>query len=227
MGVVYRAHDTRLGRDAAVKVLPDDVATDTERLNRFEREARAAGALAHPNVVVVHDVGNAGGAAFVVMELLEGQTLREGLRSGPLSPRKAVELAAQIAHGLAAAHGRGIVHRDLKPENLFVTRDGRLKVLDFGLAKLRTADAEARSETRTITRVTRPGAVMGTLAYLSPEQARGAEVDARSDIFVLGAVLYPRSRVRRPPPGTRSRGPSRAAETSATTTTRNMTWHAP
>ncbi len=190
MGVVYRARDPRLGRDVAVKVLPDAVATDPERLRRFEREARAAGALDHPNVVAVHDVGNADGTPFVVTELLEGETLRERLRSGPLPPRKAVELAVQIAHGLAAAHERGIVHRDLKPENLFLTRDGRVKILDFGLAKLRPPDAAPAPEAQTLTRDTSPGAIVGTLGYLSPEQARGQEADARSDIFALGAVLY-------------------------------------
>ena len=190
MGVVYRARDPRLGRDVAVKVLPDAVATDEERLRRFEREARAAGALNHPNVVAVHDVGNADGTPFVVTELLEGETLRDRLRSGALPPRKALELGVQIAHGLAAAHERGIVHRDLKPENLFLIDDGRLKILDFGLAKLRLHDAESGSAAQTHTRETNPGAIVGTLGYLSPEQARGQESDARSDIFALGSVLY-------------------------------------
>jgi len=190
MGVVYRARDPRLGRDVAVKVLSDAVAADPDRLKRFEREARAAGALDHPNVVAVHDVGNVDGTPFVVTELLEGETLREQLRSGALPPRKAVELAVQIAHGLAAAHERGIVHRDLKPENLFLTRDGRVKILDFGLAKLRLPDTGFGSEAQTLSRDTSPGAILGTLGYLSPEQARGRESDARSDIFALGAVLY-------------------------------------
>jgi len=190
MGVVYRARDPRLDRDVAVKVLPDDFATDPGRLRRFEREARAAGALNHPNVVVVHDVGTASGTPFVVMELLEGETLRQRLRSGALAPRKAVELAVQVALGLAAAHERGIVHRDLKPENLFLSRDGRVKILDFGLATLRPPDAGSGSGERTLTRETSPGAILGTLGYLSPEQARGQESDARSDLFALGAVLY-------------------------------------
>jgi len=190
MGVVYRARDPRLGRDVAVKVLPDDVAADPERLHRFEREARAAGVLNHPNVVVVHDVGEASGTPYVVTELLAGETLREGLRSGALPPRKAVELAIQMSHGLAAAHERGIVHRDLKPENVFLTRDGQVKILDFGLAKLRLPDTGPGSEAHTLTRDTSPGAIVGTLGYLSPEQARGQDADARSDIFALGAVLY-------------------------------------
>ncbi len=190
MGVVYRARDSRLGRDVAIKVLPDAVATDEQRLRRFEREARAAGALNHPNILAVHDVGNAEGTPFLVTELLEGETLRDRLRSGALPPRKVVELAVQIAHGLATAHECGIVHRDLKPENLFLTRDGRLKILDFGLAKLRLADAEFGSGAQTLTRDTSPGAILGTLGYLSPEQARGLESDERSDIFALGAVLY-------------------------------------
>ena len=190
MGVVYRAHDSRLGRDVAVKVLAEDVATDPERLRRFEREARAAGALDHPNVVAIHDVGSVAGTPFVVTELLEGETLRERLASGPLPARKAVELAVQIAQGLGAAHERGIVHRDVKPENLFLTRDGRVKILDFGLAKLRPLDAGPGPEAPTLTRGTSPGVILGTLAYMSPEQARGQESDARSDIFALGAVLY-------------------------------------
>jgi TolB-like protein len=190
MGIVYRARDPRLDRDVAVKVLPDDVAADPDRLRRFEREARAAGALNHPSVVAVYDVGSADGVPFVVTELLEGETLRDRLRSGAFPPRKAVELAAQIAHGLAACHERGIVHRDLKPENLFLTADGRVKVLDFGLAKLRAPGVGSGSGNDTPSRPTMPGAIVGTVGYLSPEQARGQDADARSDIFALGAVLY-------------------------------------
>lgn len=137
MGEVYRAHDSRLGRDVAIKVLPVAFSSDPERLRRFDQEARAAGALNHPNIVAIFDVGAHEGAPFVVAELLEGQTLRDRLAVGPLPPRKALEFAVQIANGLAAAHAKGIVHRDLKPDNLFVTRDGAVKVLDFGVARLR------------------------------------------------------------------------------------------
>ena len=187
MGVVYRARDPQLERDVAVKVLRDDVAADPERLRRFEREAHAAGALNHPNVVVVHDVGHAAGTPFVVTELLEGETLRERLRFGALPPRKAAELTIQVTRGLAAAHARGIVHRDLKPENLFLTRDGVVKILDFGIAKLRQP---SDPDTKTLSTDTRPGEILGTLGFLSPEQARGQDADARSDIFSLGAVLF-------------------------------------
>jgi TolB-like protein/Tfp pilus assembly protein PilF len=190
MGVVYRARDPRLGRDVALKVLPDDVASDPERLRRFETEARAAGALAHPNVVVVHDIGEAGGTPFVVSELLEGETLRERLRRGALAPGEAVAIALGVAQGLEAAHERGIVHRDLKPENLFLTRDGRVKILDFGLAKLRAPGAPADSQAETWSRETRAGTILGTPGYLAPEQARGQDADARADLFALGAVLY-------------------------------------
>ena len=189
MGVVFRARDPRLGREVAVKVLREGLTGDGERLRRFEREARAAGALNHPSVLAVYDVGTDDGVPYVVSELLEGETLRERLSSGPLPPRKAVELAAQIAAGLAAAHERGIVHRDLKPENLFLTRDGRVKILDFGLAKLGRTEPTA-AEAETLARETRPGAVMGTVGYMSPEQLRGQEADARSDIFALGLVLF-------------------------------------
>jgi serine/threonine protein kinase len=189
MGEVYRAHDTRLGRDVAIKVLPAEYATDTDRLHRFEQEARAASALNHPNILVVYDVGAHDGAPFLVTELLEGESLRERLTRGPLAARKAADLAVQVCSGLAAAHEKGIVHRDLKPENLFVTRDGRVKILDFGLAKLRPAPQEAAAAP-TALHTTEPGTVMGTVAYMSPEQVRGQAVDQRSDIFSLGAVLH-------------------------------------
>jgi Tol biopolymer transport system component len=191
MGEVYRGHDTRLQRDVAVKVLPKGVATDPERVRRFQQEARAAGSLNHPNVTALYDVGTHEGAPYVVSELLEGQTLRERLDEGPLPLRKALEYAVQVAHGLAAAHEKGIIHRDLKPENVFVTRDGRVKILDFGLAKL--VEAEGRpgdADTSATEGRSAPGVVLGTAAYMSPEQVRGKPADARSDIFAFGAMLY-------------------------------------
>ncbi|HYG11984.1 MAG TPA: serine/threonine-protein kinase, partial [Pyrinomonadaceae bacterium] len=191
MGEVYLARDPKIGRDVAIKVLPAQFSADAERLARFEQEACAAGALNHPNVLAVHDVGQHDGAPFVVSELLEGETLREKLRGAPLPQRKAVDYASQIARGLAAAHERGIVHRDLKPENIFITSDGRAKILDFGLAKLTQGDGQ-QSQTEIPTRRvdTNPGAVMGTVGYMAPEQVRGREVDHRADIFSFGAVLY-------------------------------------
>jgi eukaryotic-like serine/threonine-protein kinase len=188
MGEVFRAKDPRLGRDVALKVLPTLFATDPDRLHRFEQEARAAAALNHPNILSVHDVGTDSGIPYVVSELLEGQTLRQVLERGALPPRKGIEYGIQIAGGLAAAHERGIVHRDLKPENLFVTRDGRVKILDFGLAKL-AVSASGDPSSATMSQ-TDPGMVVGTAGYMSPEQLRGEAVDARSDVFSLGAVLY-------------------------------------
>ncbi len=192
MGEVWRARDERLGRDVAIKVLPEAVAADAERLRRFENEARATGALNHPNILAIHDVGLHAGQPYLVEELLEGQTLRELLIDGPLPPRKAVEYAAQIAAGLAAAHGRGIVHRDLKPENLFVTTDGHVKILDFGLAKLVHHDEPPgpEAETEAPAASTQTGSVLGTVGYMAPEQVRGRPVDHRTDIFALGCVLY-------------------------------------
>jgi Tol biopolymer transport system component len=189
MGEVYRARDTRLGRDVAIKVLPETLANDADRLRRFEQEARAIAALSHPNILGIHDIGTHDGAPFLVSEFLEGQTLREKLASGPLPVRRTIEYALAIAEGLAAAHEKGIVHRDLKPENIFVTRDGRIKVLDFGLAKL-VRPQENHQAAVTLTMPTLPGLVMGTVGYMSPEQVRGEAVDPRSDIFSLGAVLY-------------------------------------
>ena len=189
MGEVYRARDTRLGRDVAVKVLPPEVAGDPARRTRFEREARAVAALNHPGVVGIHDVGEDGGLAFIVTELLEGETLRERLRRGTVACERVAEWGAAAADALAAAHERGIVHRDVKPENLFVTRDARLKVLDFGLVK-ELLVAVGGEEDPTLSSPTRAGVVLGTLGYLSPEQARGESVDGRSDIFALGCVLY-------------------------------------
>jgi serine/threonine-protein kinase len=191
MGEVYRAKDSRLGREVAVKVLPASFSNDPDRLRRFEQEARAAGILNHPNVTAVYDIGSIDGSPYVVTELLEGETLRSRLAGGPLAPRRAIDYALQIAHGLAAAHEKGIVHRDLKPENLFITKDGRVKILDFGLAKLTKPDeAGPQTSLPTETAGTEPGVVMGTLGYMSPEQVRGKPADTRSDIFAFGAILY-------------------------------------
>jgi len=191
MGEVYRARDTRLARDVAVKVLPAEFAGDPDRLRRFEQEARAVAALNHPNIVAIHDIGSHEGAPYIVTELLEGESLREKLTGSPLPPRKVLGVAIQVASGLAAAHEKGIVHRDLKPENLFVTSDGHVKILDFGVAKL--APRRAQPDVAMLPTViggTDPGIVMGTAGYMSPEQVRGQAVDHRSDIFSLGCVLY-------------------------------------
>jgi len=191
MGEVYRARDTRLGREVAVKVLPSHLAESAERRDRFEREARAVAALSHPNILALHDVGREGDTAYAVTELLEGATLRERLRDGPLPLRKATEYATQVALGLAAAHAQGIVHRDLKPDNVFVTTDGRVKILDFGLARQVREALASGSQTSSPTAApgTEPGALLGTVGYMSPEQARGGEADARSDIFAFGCLL--------------------------------------
>ena len=190
MGEVYRARDTRLDRFVALKLLPAAVATDPDRLSRFEREARAASALNHPSIVTIYDIGSADLQSWISMELVDGQTLRDLLANGPLPLRRALTLAAQIADGLAKAHEAGIVHRDLKPENVMVTADGFAKVLDFGLARLAMREAEPDFATRTAAADTKPGTVLGTLAYMSPEQASGAPVDFRSDQFSFGAVFY-------------------------------------
>jgi len=191
MGEVYKAKDTRLGREVAVKILPSVFSTDADRLRRFEQEARAAGKLNHPNVLAIYDFGIHDGSPYMVSELLEGETLRDRMKGTALPPRKAIEYALQIARGLAAAHEKGIVHRDLKPENLFITKDGRIKILDFGLAKLRpkfSAAADTAESTRTLE--TASGIVMGTAGYMSPEQVRGEETDHRSDLFSFGTILY-------------------------------------
>jgi Tol biopolymer transport system component len=200
MGEVYRARDPRIGRDVAVKVLPTAFSKDPERLRRFEQEARSAGVLNHPNILAIYDVGTHEGAPYVISELLDGETLRERVKAGALPPRKAIEIGTQIAQGLAAAHEHGIVHRDLKPENVFATKDGRVKILDFGLAKLTTPDREgaARPTAPTLLADTGPGAVWGTVGYMSPEQVRGNPVDHRSDIFAFGAILYEMLTGRRP-----------------------------
>ncbi len=187
MGAVYRAKDTRLGRDVAVKILTALTLSDQERVQRFEQEARATGMLNHPNLLTIYDVGNEGGTAYIVSELLEGETLRERLERGPLATRRAVDAALQVANGLAAAHEKGVIHRDLKPDNIFLTRDGRAKILDFGIAKL-----SAKSDDGGVFQqaATEPGMVLGTVGYMSPEQVRGQAVDTRSDIFAFGAILY-------------------------------------
>ncbi len=191
MGEVYRATDTRLGRDVAIKVLPAEFASDPDRLRRFEQEARAVAALNHPSILAIHDIGSHEGAPYFVTELLEGETVRAALQRGAMKPRAAMELAAQIAQGLAAAHEKGIVHRDLKPGNVFITRDEHVKILDFGLAKaVSPTTREDRAKVTTLEEMTDAGKVMGTAAYMSPEQVRGVPVDQRSDIFSLGVVLY-------------------------------------
>jgi eukaryotic-like serine/threonine-protein kinase len=188
MGVVYRARDTRLGREVAIKVVTEAFSQDPDRLKRFEQEARATSALSHPNIVSVFDVGSEAGQFYVVTEFLQGMTLRQAIREGSLPARKLISYGEQIALGMAAAHSQGIVHRDLKPENIFLTKDGRIKILDFGIAKL-DPKAAAVESAEAVT-VTQPGVLMGTAGYMSPEQVRGEAVDARSDIFSFGSVLY-------------------------------------
>ena len=190
MGEVYRAKDTRLGREVALKVLSENLAGSGEARERFAREARAVAALSHPNIVALFDVGEEGGVFYAVSEFLEGQTLRDRLSEGPLALRRTLDIAVQVARGLAAAHEKGICHRDIKPENLFLTRDGQVKILDFGLARLDTGFAgPVDLESPTVSK-TAPGRLLGTVGYMSPEQARGRAADTRSDIFSFGAVLY-------------------------------------
>src|SRR5688572_805556 len=192
MGEVYRARDSRLNRDVAIKGLAPHLAADSTALIRFEREGQALAALSHPGMVGIFDVGRHDDSAYVVMEFLEGETLRARLASGPLAIRRALDYAIQIAYGLSAAHERGIVHRDLKPENVFLCSDGRLKILDFGIVSLASASAAVAADTVVMDqpRATGPQMMVGTVGYMAPEQARGQPVDARTDIFVLGAVLY-------------------------------------
>ena len=191
MGEVYRARDTKLDRDVAIKVLPESVAADPGTLARFEREAKAVAALSHPNILAIHDFGMHGGTAYAVMELLEGETLSAMLTAGPIPPKQAVDYALQVAKGLSAAHEKGIVHRDLKPDNLFVTKDRHVKILDFGLARrVDVISSDGETTNPTVTSHTQPGTVIGTMGYMSPEQVRGLPVDHRSDIFSFGAILY-------------------------------------
>src|SRR5579883_2426319 len=190
MGEVYRARDSRLGREIALKVLPDELAADPSRRQRFEQEARAASALNHPNILSIYDFGSENGVVYMVSEMVDGESLRLVIDRGPLNSRKLLDIAVQMADGLAAAHNGGIVHRDLKPENIMLTRDGRIKILDFGLAKQTpiarpSSDAEA---TVTVLK-TEAGVILGTISYMSPEQARGETVDFRSDQFSLGLIL--------------------------------------
>ncbi|MCU1273721.1 MAG: serine/threonine protein kinase, partial [Bryobacterales bacterium] len=194
MGEVYRARDLRLERDVAIKVLPEQFAKDADALLRFEREAKAVAALSHSNILSIHDVGDIKGVRFAVMELLEGQTIRERLRQSAIPWRKAGEIGLAIAEALTAAHAKGIIHRDLKPENIFLTSDGRVKVLDFGLARIsrpgHAVDTAGMADAETQLVNTTPGIVLGTMGYMSPEQLRAEAVDGRSDIFSLGCVLY-------------------------------------
>jgi serine/threonine protein kinase len=201
MGEVYRARDARLNRDVAIKILPTSFSSDPDRLQRFAQESRATAALNHPNILSIFDIGEDRGAPYVVSELLEGETLRDRLRNGPLTSRKAIDYAQQIARGLAAAHEKGIVHRDLKPENLFITNDGHAKILDFGLAKFTRLEADLSDESPTIQVATEAGTVLGTAGYMSPEQVRGKPADSRSDIFSFGAILYEMLSAKRAFPG--------------------------
>jgi eukaryotic-like serine/threonine-protein kinase len=198
MGVVYRARDTRLGRPVAIKVLLAHLSSDASRLKRFEQEAQSAAALNHPNILAVYQLGSYEGAPYLVSELLEGQTLREQLKQGPLSQESALDSAQQIAEGMSAAHERRIVHRDLKPENLFVTNEGRVKILDFGLAKLTEADSGSAETVASVGVQTHPGLIAGTVGYMSPEQVRGEKLDTRTDLFSFGVVLYEMVTGRRP-----------------------------
>jgi serine/threonine protein kinase len=190
MGQVYRASDPRIGREVAIKLLPADYAADVERLRRFELEARASGALNHPNVLTLYDVGTSCGRPYLVMELLDGETLRDKVGRGAMSAARACETAAAIAQGLAAAHAKGIIHRDLKPENVMVTRDGRVKILDFGIAKLRAADPDLDQRTATTPLRTAADTMLGTAGYMAPEQIRGQPTDGRADLFAVGAILF-------------------------------------
>jgi eukaryotic-like serine/threonine-protein kinase len=192
MGEVYRARDTRLSREVAIKVLPSELAADQERLKRFEKEARSASSLNHPSIVTIYEIGQADSVSYIAMELVDGKTLREVLFAGALPVRRVLSIGAQVADGLAKAHACGIVHRDLKPENVMISADGFAKILDFGLAKLMQHEPESPAHTKaeTVSVGTEPGVVMGTVGYMSPEQAVGQMLDFRSDQFSFGSVLY-------------------------------------
>src|SRR5262249_20382936 len=192
MGEVYRARDTKLKRDVAIKILPDEFSRDADRVNRFQREAEALAALNHQNIGTIYDVQQIGETRFLILELVEGQTLQEKLRQGPIPVEEALAIAKQIAEALEAAHERGVVHRDLKPANIKLTQDGNVKVLDFGLAKAfpPPQSATARSNSPTLMSASIPGAIVGTAAYMSPEQARGKETNRTTDVWAFGCVLY-------------------------------------